>query len=323
MNDAPPPPESAPLGELFPLLATDPPKVGDFWLDARLSANESGVVYTAHSDDAKSVMLLLLSEGAATDAAARQRLSGLVNEMHVDTVVARGGQGQDEGRLAGKFRAEDDDPHSPSGIPLAPWVALRYDATPAAVQEANRLLAQLKLEPVPQVGKVSGPDYRLHWIDKTAGGASRTWSLPWPGRYDRASWLPILISWLLMLLLATLAVLIAILLFQHNPPETPPPPVPTSASSDSSSSSSPQSGSPSSGSGSPSSGSGSPSSGSPSQSSGSGSPSSTSGSPSERNQTGQPSLSSPDPSGSQSGEPSPDGSQSASAGNSPTPNSKL
>ncbi len=305
MNDAPPPPESAPIGELFPLLATDPPRVGDL-----------GVVFTAHSDDAKSVMLLLLSEGAATDAAARERLAGLVNEMHVDTVVARGGQGQDRGRLAGKFRAEEDDPNSPSGIPLAPWVALRYDATPAAAREAERLLANLKLEPVPQLGDVSGPDYKLHWIDKTTGGTSRTWPLPWPGRHDRASWLPILVSWLLMLLLAILAVLIAILLFQHNPPETPPPPVPTTASSDSSSSTSPQSGSPSSGSGSP-------SSGSPSQSSGSGSPSSASASPSGRDQTDQPSMGTADPSGSESGLPTSEGSETATVGTSPTPNSKL
>ena len=38
-------------------------------------------------------------------------------------------------------------------------------------------------------------------------GLVRLWPLPWPGRYDRAGWKTILVSWLLMLLLAALAVL--------------------------------------------------------------------------------------------------------------------
>ena len=90
-------------------------------------------------------------------------------------------------------------------------------------------------------------------------GLARLWPLPWPGRFDRAGWRTILVSWLLMLLLAALAVLIAILIFRNQPPQSPPPPT--------GSSSGPQSGSPQSGSqsGSPQSPapSGSPSSGSP------------------------------------------------------------
>ena len=52
------------------------------------------------------------------------------------------------------------------------------------------------------------------------------WPLPWPGRGDRAGWVSILASWLLMLLLAALAILIAILIFQQSPQQSPPPPVP-------------------------------------------------------------------------------------------------
>ena len=128
-----------------PLLPTDPPKIGDFWLDSRLLAAPSGVTYLAHDELGTVVMLVLLSSGAAEDAAARDRLAGQVNAMHIDTVVARGGQGQHEGRLAHKFRSEDDDPVAPGQQPLAPWVALAYDGTSGASAEAQRLLDEVML----------------------------------------------------------------------------------------------------------------------------------------------------------------------------------
>ena len=130
-----------------PLLPSDPPKVGDFWLDARLHATPAGVAFTAHRDLAaetadqnagglpgqgQPAMVILLSEGAAADAAARDRLAGLVNAMHIDTVLARGGHGQDFGRLGRKYRSEDDDPQPPDDRIVAPWVALAYDGSPAA-----------------------------------------------------------------------------------------------------------------------------------------------------------------------------------------------
>lgn len=277
---APTPPDgTTPFGgppQPFPLLASDPPRIGDFWLDARLTARDCGIVYLAHADEQPSVMVLVLSEGAAHDPAARQRLAGEVNKLHEDSVVARGGQDQDEGRLAGKFRGEADDPVSPEDLPVAPWVALAYDGTPAALQEAGRLLQSVDLSSTPLLGRPAGPGFRLHWLDDPRPGAWRQWPLPWPGRHDRAGWGPLAASWLFMLLLCGLALLIAVLLFQNSPPEQPQPPVPTNQSQNSSSSPSNQSGSPSSQSGSPSqsaspsSQSGSPSSSaSPSQSQGS------------------------------------------------------
>ncbi|MDR1711751.1 MAG: hypothetical protein LBR58_07865 [Propionibacteriaceae bacterium] len=214
---------------LSPLLPDDPAKVGDFWLDARLTSTSAGVGYVAHDDAAVAVMLIMLSEGAAADAGARDRLAGTVNKMHIDTVYARGGEGQDTGRLANRFRAEDDDPMEPGATPQAPWVALRYDGSPEAVAEANRILDEVQLAKTPPVGQPAGPEYQLHWINRFAPGSTRLWPLPWPGRHDRAGFGSILASWLLMLLLAALAILLAILLFQQSPPESPPPPVPTSA----------------------------------------------------------------------------------------------
>ncbi len=258
-----------------PLLPDDPPKVGEFWLDARLGATPAGIAFTAHDAQDQPAMLLLLSEGAAADAAARARFAGEINALHIDTVLARGGQGQDSGRLGRKFRGQPDDPVTPNGQPAAPWVALAYDGSPAAAAEAERILDSVQLATLPAQGMPSGPDYQQYWVHRVQPGLARMWPLPWPGRYDRAGWRTILVSWLLMLLLAALAVLIAILIFRNQPPQAPPPPTGSSGSPPPQSSS-PQSGPPQSGSPSPNSGS--PQSGSPSQSpsmsgSGSGSPS--------------------------------------------------
>nr|WP_076389767.1 hypothetical protein [Vaginimicrobium propionicum] len=225
----------------FPLLVDDPPKIGDFWLDARLTASPSGVVYFAHADDKPSVLLLHLSQGAANDAAARDRLAGEVNKLHADTVIARGGQGQDSGRLAGKFRSELDDPITPGTKPVAGWVALAYDGKPHAVAEANRLLRTIDLSATTPLGSPSGPRFELPWVGDSRIGSWRAWPLPWPGRHDRAGILPLLASWLLTIMLAGLGLLIAVLIFQNSPPESPTPPVPTNQqSSSSNSSSSPQ-----------------------------------------------------------------------------------
>lgn len=314
MSSPPPGPDQGP-GQDFgyvpvsPLLDEDPPKIGDFWLDARVGATPSGVAFVGHDAENRSALVLLLSEGAAGDPAARDRLAGEVNRLHIDAVLARGGEGQDSGRLARKFQVEDD-PVPPDSRPPAPWVALAYDGSPAAAALSKRILDQVALADLSAQGRPSGPEYNHYWIDRVRPGLARLWPLPWPGRYDHAGWRTILVSWLLMLLIGALAVLIAILIFRNQPPQTPPPPTGGSGSPPPSASSSPQSGSPQSGSpqsGSPQSGS--PQSGSPQ----SGSPSaSQSGSPSG-SQTGAPSQS---PSGSGSGSPSPSGTES---GGQPTP----
>lgn len=250
---------------LHPLLEVDPPQVGDWWLDARLAATPSGVAYTAHSDAGEAAMVVVLGEGASADAAAVDRLAGTVDRMHIDTVLARGGRGQDGGRLGRKYTAPQGTPQVPDATPVAPWVALAWDGSPRAVAEAQRILAEVDLSWLPPKGTPAGPDYQLPWVDQVAPGLVRQWPLPWPGRIDRAGWLSLLISWLIMMLLMALAVLIAILIFQATPPQSPPPPVPTSASGSGGGSGSP---SPDSASPSPASGSPSPASGSPQPSDG-------------------------------------------------------
>ena len=279
-----------------PVLPDDPPKVGDFWLDARLAVQASGVAYVGHDEAQSPVVVILLSEGAAADPAARDRFAGEVNRMHIDTVVARGGPGQDSGRLARKFRPATGES---GGAAAAPWVALAYDGSAAAAAEAERVLASVQLADVPLTGTPSGPGFQLHWTDRWRPGISKLWPLPWPGRHDRAGVLSILASWLLMVVLAALAVLIAIIIFQKAPQTSPPPPIPPTSSPS-------HEGSP-------------PPSASPSPNSASPSPQSASPSP----QSASPSPQSGSPSASQSASPTPDESASPSSGGSPTPDSRL
>lgn len=206
-------------------MASDPPRIADFWLDARLLTAPSAVVYLGHANDQGEVMILLLSRGAAADAAARDRLAGEVNKLHADTVIARGGQDQNTGRLGYKYRSEDDDPVSDDMPEIAPWVALAYDGSPAAAAEATRLVTAIDLSTTPSLGKVAGPGFSLGWTTDTRGGLWRLWPLSWPGRHDRAGWLPLFVSWLLMLTVCGLGLLIAVLIFQNEPPETPQPPI--------------------------------------------------------------------------------------------------
>jgi hypothetical protein len=244
-----------------PLLPDDPPRVGEFWLDARLGATPAGIAFTAHDPANTPAMVILLAEGAAADPAARSRFAGEINALHIDKVLARGGQGQDTGRLARKYRGGDDDPVAPDDRLVAPWAALAYDGSPAIAAQAMQILDAVEIATLFQQGVPSGPDYEQYWINRVRPGLARLWPLPWPGRFDRAGWRTILVSWLLMLLLAALAVLIAILIFRNQPPQSPPPPTGSSVQSGPPQSGSPQSGSPQSPgpSGSPSSGSPGPS----------------------------------------------------------------
>ena len=226
-NPAPPPTPSSPAGtgEVFPpppygapLLPDDPPIIGGFWLDGRLAARASGIAFLAHEGAQPPVMLIVLSQGAAEDAAARDRLAGEVNKMHADTVIARGGANQDDGRLADKYRADADEPIPTDDIPVAPWVALAYDGTVDAIAEADRVLRSVDLSSTPPLGTMRGPSFQLPWVTRTKPGNWRRWPMPWPQRTDRASWVSILVSWLLMLVIAALALLIIVLLFQNAPP---------------------------------------------------------------------------------------------------------
>ena len=321
----------------YPLQASDPARIGQFWPDSRLVATASGVAYLAHAEDStEPVMVIMLSQGAAGDPAACDRLAGQVDRMDIDTVIASSGLGRDIDRTGSTdspdpstspdTAADSADSADPSDSPadppsssppevISPWVALAFDQTPRAVNEARRVLAEVDLSQLPQQGQPSGPDYRLHWTDRFTPGLARVWPLPWPGRRERGGWLTILASWLLMLLLAAIAVLIAILIFSRAPQTSPPPPIPPTEQPTSTESNTasppPQTSSPSPDTASPS-----PDTASPSPDTASPSPSS--GSPSPSSGSASPSSGSPSASGSVSPTPSPSASPSSGSG-SPTP----
>ena len=117
-------------------------------------------------------MVLLLSEGAASDAAARDRLAGEVNEMHIDTVLARGGQGQDTGRLGRRFVAPDTrSPPTPDPTPRG-WRS-PTTALPRPPPRPQRVLDTVELAALEPLGSPTGPDYRLPWIDRVRPGVAR------------------------------------------------------------------------------------------------------------------------------------------------------
>ena len=118
-------------------------------------------------------MVIMLSEGAAADAAARARFAGEINAMHIDTVLARGGQGQDTGRLGRKFRSEDDDPMAPDERQVAPWVALAYDGSPGRGGRGRADADEVQLATLPPQGTPSG---------RTTSSTGSTGCGPgWPG----------------------------------------------------------------------------------------------------------------------------------------------
>ena len=127
--------------------------------------------------------MILLSEGAAADPTARDRLAGVVNAMHIDSVLARGGHGQDFGRLARKYIADEGDLTAPDDRIVAPWVALPYDGSPVAAEQAARILDEVELATLAPLGRPAGPGYQHYWIDKVKPGLTRLWPLPWPGRF--------------------------------------------------------------------------------------------------------------------------------------------
>ncbi|MCL2481915.1 MAG: hypothetical protein FWF43_00560 [Propionibacteriaceae bacterium] len=309
-------PESQPV-TTYPLFPVDPPQIGDFWPTARLVATPSGVAYLAHTQSSTDpVMVILLSQGAAEDPAARDRLGGQVDRMDIDTVIARGGLDQNTGRMADKFSSGGDSPQAANAVIQSPWVALAYDQTPRAVQEAARILAEVDLSWLPQQGNPAGPDYRLHWTDRIAPGLTKVWPLPWPGRRDRGGRLSIFAAWLLMLLLGAIAILIVLLIFSQAPQTQPPPPVPqtnpTEQTSPPPTSSTPPTESPS------------PSPESPSPSNASPSPSPSSESPSPTNGSESPSPSpTPGTASPMTASPSPGQQTTAPVGGSPTPPSRL
>lgn len=200
----------------LPLQPEDPPRVGDFWLRARLGANAAGYLYATSDDDGREAVVAMMTEGSADDAAARDRFAAAVATLPADAVIARNGP-------------DDED--------LALWVALgpirAEDGTSSAADErrlAERrgqdVLSAVLMDRVPQIGRVRGPDFRHYWEGRRRPGLFRIWPLPWPTELRSASRLALALSLVTMLVLMLVAMLIAWLLFRSQPEVDPGPVIP-------------------------------------------------------------------------------------------------
>jgi hypothetical protein len=215
-------PEQRPALEIpqpLPLQPEDPPRVGEFWLRGRLGANAAGYLYTASDEAGRNVVVAMMTEGSADDAAARDRFVYAVDDLPEDAVL-------------GHNDADDDD--------LALWVAVgpirEDDGSSAASDErliaerrGEEILSAVLMDRIPQLGKLRGPDFRHYWESRRRPGLFRIWPLPWPNALRPASRWALAFALLTMALIMALAVFLAWLLFRHAQPLEPEPVIPTPA----------------------------------------------------------------------------------------------
>jgi len=214
------PPEQRPaleIPEALPLQPEDPPRVGEFWLRGRLGANAAGYLYTASDEAGRNVVVAMMTEGSADDAAARDRFVYAVDDLPEEAVL-------------GHNDADDDD--------LALWVAVgpirEDDGSSAASDErliaerrGEEILSAVLMDRIPQPGKLRGPDFRHYWENRRRPGLFRIWPLPWPNALRPPSWWALGFALLTMAVIMALAVFLAWLLFRHAAPLEPEPVIPT------------------------------------------------------------------------------------------------
>jgi hypothetical protein len=205
----------------------DPSSLGPFELTGRLAETAAGIVYRGVDPHGRHISLAVLNQGAAGDAAARDRFRAAILAEPLSVAPPAG--------TAAIVGAE------PEGA--TPWVATLYE--PGA-RGAERFLAPVLLDtPQKAAPRRRSPLFQPHWLGSSrdpALGPLR--SLRDPGR-DRGIIATILAVAALLVLVAVLL----LLLFACQPPQpTPPPPSPSPVSPTPSQSSQSPSPTPSSGS---------------------------------------------------------------------------
>jgi hypothetical protein len=211
-----------------PLLTEDPPRIGRFWLRGRVVANAAGLVYAGRDDDGGIAAIAMMAEGAADDAAARERFAHAVDRLPIAVVLDRNSADDDDLALwvavtdpdATRSEPQSETDSEPESGEVPPEVS------PVARGHATDVLSAVLMDRVPHLGRVRGPDFRHHWDGRRRPGLFRLWPLPWPAALRTASRLALLLSLLTMLLLMALALLIAWLLFRNQPEVDPGPVIP-------------------------------------------------------------------------------------------------
>ena len=205
---------------VLPLLPEDPPRIGEFWLRGRLSANAAGVVYAGRDEQGRDAAVAMMAEGSSDDAAARDRFGHAVEALPEGALLARNSADDDELALWVVVTDPDADQPDPDLDGRPPQV------TAGAHEHAAAVLAAVLMDRIPHVGRFRGPDFRHHWDGRRRPGLFRLWPLPWPASLKNASRLALILSLLTMMLLMALALLIAWLLFRNQPEVDPGPVIP-------------------------------------------------------------------------------------------------
>jgi hypothetical protein len=203
-----------------PLLPEDPPKVGEFWLRGRLTANAAGIVYAGRDETGRDAAVAMMAEGSADDAAARDRFGHAADQLPADVVLARNSADDDDLALWVAVTDPGEDRPGPDLDGRPPQV------TAAAHEHAATVLSAVLMDRIPHVGRFRGPDFLHHWDGRRRPGLFRLWPLPWPAALRTASRMALILSLLTMLLLMALAILIAWLLFRNQPEVDPGPVIP-------------------------------------------------------------------------------------------------
>jgi hypothetical protein len=192
------------------LPAEDPTRLGPYELSGRLAETTAGIVYSGIDPHGRQISLAVLNQGAAEDAAARDRFRAAILAEPLYTDPPSG--------TAAIVGAEPEGP--------TPWVATLYE--PGA-RGAERFLASVVLDgqhrPTPATRR-RGPLFQPYWLGSRDPALTQIRSLRDPAR-DRG----IIATILTVAALLVLVALLLLLLFACQPTQpTPPPPSPSPAS---------------------------------------------------------------------------------------------
>ncbi|GGL51315.1 hypothetical protein [Planomonospora parontospora] len=193
-------------GVASPLQYGDPPRLGQFVLQARLRIGPAGLVYLGQDSGGRAVSLAVLTRGAAQDPAARDRFVTAIREA----AASRGVRGWMARAARGRTAVTEAVPQvlaMDGGA--APWVATPY--------EPDRAGAERFLEPVlvrgTLIGERHGPDFAPHWV------GDRSPALPPPSRGAPPAVETLRTVVLAGAVLSVLLVLLAAMLWQSFRPE--------------------------------------------------------------------------------------------------------
>jgi hypothetical protein len=186
----------------------DPFRLGPFQLTGRLAETAAGIVYRGVDPHGRQVSIAVLNQGAAGDAAARDRFRA--------AILAEPLYAEPPAGTAAIVGAEPEGP--------TPWVATLHE--PGA-RGAERFLAPVVLEGPRKSGlRRRSPLFQPHWLGSRDPALSPPKARRDPGR-DRS----IIATILTVAALLVLVALLLLLLFACQPTQpTPPPPSPSPAS---------------------------------------------------------------------------------------------